>query len=191
MAYCIMLSGKPLAGKDESANYIAKEYGFKKCELKIPMYAVAAAIFNLESYSYFIDRKLKEKKIKRWGLSPREMLQKIGYEMKRVFGGDIWCRHLLDKIGTEDNIVISDNRYKDEIDFFKQHFEVITIRLIRPTMKNKIFGVKDHVAEKGDFETDYLISNNKDIENLNKKLDVYLIGNGIELSKWSKEDGQD
>jgi len=179
--YCILFSGAPLSGKDSSADYLVSEYGFKKCELKTPMYLVAMSIFNIGDVNCFVDRKLKEKKIKKWNMSPREMLQHIGYEMKKIFGGDIWCRNLLDRVGVEHNIVIPDNRYEDENEFFKQHFEVISIRINRKGCDGGKYGKKGHIAEKGGFDTDYIIENNfKELDGLYRMIDTYVMGNGIE-----------
>ena len=186
--YCILLSGAPLCGKDSSADYLVKHYGFQKCELKSPMYGVVASLFNLESFSYFTDRKLKEKKIKQWDMSPREMLQHVGYEMKRIFGGDIWCKNLLSRIGVDKNIVIPDNRYGDENEFFKQHFEVISIRINRKGCDGSKVGIKNFISEKNEFPTDYVIENHtKDFKDLYQKIDTYIMGNGIEKTFEEKE----
>ena len=188
--YAILFSGAPSSGKDESANYLVDAYGFKKCELKTPMHSIVKSLFNLDSDLYFTDRKLKEKKIKKWGMSPREMLQHVGYEMKKIFGGEIWCKNLLDRVGKNDDIVIPDNRYGDENEFFKEHFEVISIRLKRKGADGSKYGVKGHIAEKCEFETDYTIENNtNNLEDLYQKIDTYMMGNGIEKKELKEGDG--
>lgn len=180
MKTCILISGAPSSGKDEITKYISKWYGFSKYSLADPVRKIVTIAFNLESMYYFNDRKVKEKKIK-WGFSPREMCQMIGDGLRKVVNEEIWCNNLLERSGTDKNIVISDNRYQNEIDFLSKHFKVVTINIKRPGYDGKKIGIKNHDSETGltGANFDYIIDNSKNLDHLKKSVDRIMDWLGI------------
>lgn len=168
MKTCVLISGPPGSGKDETAKYISSKYNFKHFSLADPVRDIVTKLYNLESYHYFEERDLKEKNIKQWDLSPREMCQTIGEGMRNWLDEDIWCKNLISRSEMNNNIVISDNRYRNEIEFFEKYFNVITIRLKRDGCDGSKVGIKDHASENGliGVSATYTIDNSLELKDL-------------------------
>ena len=65
------------SGKDTVGDYLVSQFGFTKYAFAHPVKQVCKTIFSL-SDEQLEDRTLKEKKDPRWGISPREMFQRVG-----------------------------------------------------------------------------------------------------------------
>lgn len=127
----IGIHGKPHSGKDTVADYLVDKYGFSKFGPSFPVKATAAAMFDVD-IECFYDLKLKEKIDPFWGISYREMAQKVGKESSRdVFGEDIWMRHVAKKLQDMEKptcsdksvigIVLADVRYPNEAVWVRDH----------------------------------------------------------------------
>jgi len=129
--------GKKNSGKDTAGDYLINRFNYIRYAFGDPVKKICKILFNL-SEEQLNDRVLKEAIDNRWGISPREMFQKIGTE----FGQDmiftlfpklknnisfkqnqLWvnlCKSWLDNIENKDkNIVITDVRFKHEAEFIK------------------------------------------------------------------------
>lgn len=69
----------------------------------------------------------------------RDKLLKVGETYKQIYGQDIWCRKLMDKIrrgqqtgeySINDSFVIKDGRYAHEYDFFVRERGFVPVRVI-------------------------------------------------------------
>ncbi len=116
------------AGKDTVANVLVEEYGFQKFSFASALKDAAASIFGWDRKLLEGDseesRLFRETPDKFWSirfgydLSPRTALQLLGTESGReVFHENIWIYSLERKIMNVPNVVISDVRFKNEIDF--------------------------------------------------------------------------
>jgi hypothetical protein len=168
--YCILVSGFAGSGKDEIGRYLESKYKFHKDSLAAPVKSIASLLWNVNDLSIFNDTNLKEKKLKDANLSPRKMCQIVGHELRGICGEDIWCENLIRRFGTNGNLVITDNRYGNEIQFFKKYFNVKSIRIQRNNFKGSV-GFKNHKSESIDFDTDFIIQNDGTIDNLYNKID--------------------
>jgi hypothetical protein len=99
-----------------------------------------AAEFFVLPLSCFYDAKIKEEVDDYWGISPREMLQKLGTEgMRALFGKDFWIRSMMRSIEclkaqyADENVtvIVSDVRFPEECDAIKSQGGLV-IRIERP-----------------------------------------------------------
>lgn len=171
---CIMLSGFAGAGKDTVAEYITENHKkFKQFALADPVRYVAMTAFGISKNNekYFHERELKEKVIPNHRLSSREMCQIIGNEFRNIFYPEIWCENLKNRSIKNTDIVISDQRYANESDYFREIYDkVVCIRVERPSTDG-VVGIKNHPSEAGDFIVEYILENNKDFDFLYSGID--------------------
>ena len=71
--------GKKHSGKDTAGKYMIEKHGFKRYAFGDPVKEICKILFNLTREQLTIPE-LKETIDKRWGLSPRQMFQRIGTE---------------------------------------------------------------------------------------------------------------
>lgn len=177
MLMLIGIHGKPHSGKDTIANYLINEYGFLKFGPSNPVKVTAAAMFNVP-IECFYDENLKETVDPFWGITYREMAQKVGKESSRdVFGEDFWMRHVglrLKELEDENDvhlrhkehhqirngIVLADIRYPNEATWVKR-FGGSVIFVDRDDVDRGFVANEQHPAERGlPLElADYVIDN--------------------------------
>ena len=83
---------------------------------------VAVELFGIDIL-HFTRRDLKEKEIPFWGMSPRQMMQKLGTDACRNgLGDNIWIRVMEMEITKHnvDVIIIPDIRFDNEAEFVKE-----------------------------------------------------------------------
>lgn len=113
MSTIIGLSGKARAGKDTAFIYFSYNK-FVRMSLADPLKELCRKMFYLTKEQ--TDGALKETIDPRYGLSPRQILIKVGNDMRSIWSG-VWIDQLLTKIKTlptDSRIVITDVRYKNE-----------------------------------------------------------------------------
>ena len=121
------------SGKDTAADYLVNSHGFRRESFANSLKDAVAAVFNW-------DREMLEgrtKQSREWreqvdpwwsnrlnmpNLTPRWILQYWGTDMlRRTFHDDIWIAALENKLrNSQDNIVISDCRFPNEIDAIRR-----------------------------------------------------------------------
>jgi len=140
----IGLAGAARSGKDTVAAMLSHRYGCVRYALATPLKLAASAMFSIPIGYFYADDK-KEKVINFWGLSPRQMVQRLGTEGGRqLFFDDIWLRHLglINHEGS--NVVVTDVRFDNEAEYIKNKGGKI-IQIIRPNV-----GIESqHVSESG------------------------------------------
>ena len=163
----IILSGKARAGKDTTMNFLNEIYN---------------NIIQLQYGSYI---KEYAKKISNWDGSeetkPRELLQQLGTNIIREnIDNKFFIKKMIDDIKVYsyffDTIVISDARFKIEIDDIKNTFNnVIAVRIERPNFDNGLTSEqKKHPSEidLDDYNKfDYKLINDGTLEDLKKKVE--------------------
>ena len=163
----IILSGKARAGKDTTMNFLNEIYN---------------NIIQLQYGSYI---KEYAKKISNWDGSeetkPRELLQQLGTNIIREnIDNKFFVKKMIDDIKVYsyffDTIVISDARFKIEIDDIKNTFNnVIAVRIERPNFDNGLTSEqKKHPSEidLDDYNKfDYKLTNDGTLEDLKKKVE--------------------
>lgn len=138
MFHLLGITGKARTGKDTAAKYLVEHHGFIKNALADPLKLAAQKIFMLTDEQTWNDE-YKEVVIPYWGMSPRQMFQKLGTEGGRnVFGHDVWLKRWTYHYNTykdHTNYVTSDVRFPNEAQHLRNLGGVI-IHLVRPEAKN-------------------------------------------------------
>lgn len=110
----IGISGKARSGKDTIAKYLFERYAFTRIAFADPVKLAAQQAFGL-SHAQTWDDDLKEVEIPYWGMTPRQMFQKLGTDATHpVFGNDIWMKRWFmtyDLIKDTDHVVVPDARF--------------------------------------------------------------------------------
>jgi hypothetical protein len=149
----IGICGFKSSGKDTIADYLIKEYSFKKLSFASTLKDIISIMFGwsrdkLEGITKE-DREWREKIDPWWSktlkmplLSPRYVMQYFGTDLFRNhFHSDIWVKiveNKLNKYLEEDNIVITDCRFNNEINMILQlGGKIIQVHRNLPSWFNK------------------------------------------------------
>jgi hypothetical protein len=204
------------SGKDTAAEYLVEKHDFTQLGFADSLKLAVADIFHWD-FELLLghtkeSREWREQVDTWWSnrlgmpdLTPRKVLQQWGTEVGRnSFHQDIWIASVEKKLlQSNKNIVVSDCRFKNEINAIKKAGG-FTIRINRgplpawyDTAKNELeylekFGVETgfesnmyleypevHISEWGWItqKFDLEIDNNKDLQNLYKQLDDFIANN--------------
>ena len=153
MPTVIGINGIAGAGKDTVAQMVALSLSTNH-KMNVQHFAfahnlkhAASIIFNVP-IEHFHDRDLKEVVIPYWGMSPRQMAQKLGTEAcRRGIRDDIWIKSLESLISKSDAdiVFITDVRFDNEAEFASKYGIVINIE--RDTQER--IKDSDHASEAG------------------------------------------
>jgi hypothetical protein len=164
------------SGKDTAALMLLRQRSGYQRAFADPMREVARAVFGLTA-DQMNDRVKKEQVVPYWGLSPREILQRIGTEcVREVFGADTWVKCMalrlemlladdaLEPVGS-DCVVFTDVRTDEEARFVRSKGGVV-INVVRPG----VGPVNDHVTDQGISAelVDFVLENNAGLDELDK-----------------------
>lgn len=109
IAFC----GLKESGKTTAAEWLVRNYGYRRESFATPLKRAAQIIFNLSDWQIY-NIEGKETIDTRWGTTPRDLLQRFGTEVGREFDKDIWIRNLMIRCASTDAIVIDDCRFSNE-----------------------------------------------------------------------------
>lgn len=156
----IGIAGKARSGKNTVGDILLSEYNYAPYALADPIRKAAAQIFGLPEYRFSGDNPNREEVDPYWGISPRQMLQRIGEGMRKSFGDDIWIRKAnlrWDTLKADaylDNahmnlpywhgMVVTDIRYDNEAQWVL-HEGGVVIQIERPDAPS----VSSHASERG------------------------------------------
>jgi hypothetical protein len=140
----IGLCGKIGAGKDAAGDYLVKHHGFTRLSFADPLKESAAACWpgvTLDDWNKWKNDPEMVVEIKRQGsdtpharVTCREFLKRYGTEAHRLipeFGDDVWVDMMPPKLKEEQNYVITDARFENEIRTLRRYRAMI-IYLDRP-----------------------------------------------------------
>ena len=117
MFFLFGIHGKAGSGKDTVAKHLTDNYGFLRNAFADPLKRAAQQMFYLTQAETWEDS-LKEVVIPYWGMSPRELFQKLGTEGGRnVFGEDVWLKRWLyhyRQFKDNTHYVVPDVRFENE-----------------------------------------------------------------------------
>lgn len=154
----IGIVGKKGAGKDTTADYIVRRYGFVKRAYAAPLKEACKALFSFTE-SQLEDPIEKETIDKRWGKTPREAMQWLGTDVVRQsLGSDFWIRHMGFYVEKDSGVrlVIPDVRFPNEADWIRKNGGVL-IRVVRPDSSPTDMHASE--IEQDNIETDLTIQN--------------------------------
>ena len=166
------LTGPAGCGKDTIAERLMALHGFVPTAFADPLRSAASEAFGVD-YEDFTDRAKKDTVNAYWGMTPRQMLQRMGTEaMHSAFGPEFWIRRwalTYNEIRDVASCVISDVRFENEADMVRDCGGTI-IHVWRPGIE-LVEG--NHVSGRGITlrEGDIVIGNDADIKALFEKVD--------------------
>ena len=144
-------------------NTIYHTYSSKFIELSFAdkVKDIASVITNEPKYKYNTES-FKQTTFNLLNITHRELLQKIGEGLRKSIDPDIWVKLLLSNYNPDNNIIITDVRYKNEADMIK-NLNGILIRINRDTGY-----IDNHKSEidLNDYNFDYEINNDSDLNEL-------------------------
>ena len=194
----IALSGKAGSGKDTVANELIKSHKFIKVAFADPIKRMAMEMFGFSREQLWGDSDKRDQEDPRYGFSPRYVLQKMATDFGRNLFQDVWVnttKATIDKLNstvsiyspykgvsvtytpqkyenikTDKNIIITDCRFINEMNFIKkQNWSIYRVK--RDSEKNL-----DHISETdldnvpdSDF-TEVIVNNN--MEDMRKQLGI-------------------
>lgn len=94
----IGVCGRKRHGKDSVGRILKLHFGFSQTAFADPVKRVAMDVYGLSWDQCYGDGPEKEAVIPYWGLSPRQIMQRIGTEVGRSVHEDTWVRHTLNNI---------------------------------------------------------------------------------------------
>ena len=184
----VAMSGYKTAGKDEAANVLIEEYGFKKVALADPVKALAYAInpmigrdecgchpLRLQDHIMYVgvDEAKKHPEVRR-------LYQAIGNEGGRtLFGENFWVDQLKKNVpglfDEDTRYVLTDARFKNEGDFVQQNGGRL-FWIDRPGLESD-----GHASESGELrdQANGIIRNESTIEELQEDVRFAMYYNGI------------
>lgn len=119
----IGLTGAAGCGKSTVSKHLREKHDFFDFSLAEPIYGMVSAMTGLTVDALKI-RDTKEQEIPWLGLSPRELLQRIGTEFGRcVLGDDVWIKHLMRRIEATSSALERMTR-----GFARPHFAIADVR---------------------------------------------------------------
>ena len=141
----IGLSGYARSGKDEVANILVKNFGFKRVAFADPIRSLLLRVNPILENGKRVNEMVKEFG---WNLTKaqsetRRLLQEIGVAGREMFGDDVWIKAAFKDVNLYiDNVVVSDVRFRNEANF------VITDqgRLWR-VLREGVGPVNNHISE--------------------------------------------
>jgi len=171
----IGITGYKGSGKDTIGKYLIDNYNYKRYAFADPLKEICQTLFSFNDEQLYGN--LKEEQDQYWKNSPRYFFQKIGTDLFRnQIDQDFWIKVLERKIITnlDQKIVITDVRFQNEFDMIKNLGGIV----IRINNNNKIIQ-DNHESEQNinNFNVDYEINNNKNLEELYQKIEIFILNN--------------
>jgi len=112
----IGLAGRAGSGKNTVADILCELIpGARQRAFADPLRRIAADLYNLHP-NQLADRELKEQVIPEWGLSPRQILQRLGTEVGRQIHPETWTRYVARQIEARPAVdwIVTDVRMPNE-----------------------------------------------------------------------------
>lgn len=179
----IALCGLKRCGKDTIAQYMVEKYGYEHVKFSCKLKQMMKLLFDFTDEQIETDE--KDKVDARWNTTPRKLMQFFGtevmqYKIQEVLPG-IGRNYFANSISTSldrrpRNIVISDMRFIHEHEALKHH-PMIVIEVVRDCCLSD-----SHVSENEykKIPKNYVISNNKTLEELYTQIDDLMEANQTE-----------
>lgn len=92
------LLGRAGAGKSSVAEYLVETYGARRVSFAGPLKELARRVWEFGHAQLYGPQDVKEAVDPRWGMSPRQALQRLGTHARDVLGVNLWVRAALDTI---------------------------------------------------------------------------------------------
>ena len=155
----IGLAGRAGSGKTTVASMLCPKYGYDICAFSKALKDAAKLIYGLTGDQLFGDA--RERVDRRYGMTPRMILQRFGTEVCREIHPDTWVMALERQLNDKHRYAIHDVRFPNEVEAIKRWGGVVWQVVGRETL-----GVdSDHISERP-FDVDVVIDNSGTKEEL-------------------------
>lgn len=184
MKLIIGVNGYAGAGKDTVCNMIREQLihndiPTEKLAFANPLKRATAEAFGIPLED-FHDEDKKDVRNSFWGLSPREMLQKVGTDCFRdIVRYDFWIKRMEQAVHNSDAevILISDVRFQNEAEFVWRMNGVILI--VSREGKTANVGIANHKSNnivecEGKEKDSFAINNSGTLSELHRKVSIVL-----------------
>ena len=183
----IGLLGTKHSGKDTAGTYLISKHQFVRYAFGDPVKDICQILFSLSDLQ-LTDPSMKEMVDERWGLRPRDMFQRFGTEFgqmgilklfpelnNKIKYRELWSRLFEEWLKQQGNanIVITDVRFKHEIECIKKYGGTI-IKMNRDTSKNDTHLSETELNLIPDDMIDHIIDNNHTLDDLYSQLDTII-----------------
>lgn len=173
----IGISGYKGSGKDTAGQVLIDKFGFTKASFAAPIKDMVSEQFGIDRFMLEgTDCKMREMrdnpKFGAYGLSPRQLLQKLGTfynsEISTTYWSDMLEKEYKSQFGND--FVVTDVRFPCEVEMIERNGGKV-IRINRPG-----FTGEDHVSERSlcDWPFDTVISNHKDMDFLREQTEALM-----------------
>lgn len=169
---------KAQVGKDTAAAYLEQKFPGKVKQVAFAdkLKRITMDLFGLTHDQCYGPKEIKETVDPRYGLSPREIMQKVGEKMREIHPS-IWVDTVFNSTiprGVEegfDCFVISDVRYPNEGDRVHENGGVV-VRVDRVAGGTSVGSNHSSETSMDDYtEFDFIIENNSSLEDYHQQLD--------------------
>ena len=172
------LSGKKQSGKSTVARYLKAKYKFAEVFWAEPLKEqIGRGLFGLDDAQLYGSDAAKEAIIPKWGMSAREIYQKVGTDCFRDrIHPDFWVIlgsdriHAVSSIGND--VVVTDCRFPNEMDAIKT-LGGHSIRVIREGQETKDEHESETALDSYEFDT-VLTASSGDLPGLHKLVSEFL-----------------
>lgn len=165
MRCCVLLTGRKRSGKDTVGGYLLRHAGFEACLALADSVKRVARQVVLDAYGVdvpiedFTRDGVKEEPIGALrlagrALTPRWAAQWVGQSLGRdLIGDEVWIRALLGRVLSHERVVITDARYRNEIEFFRRElgargYRVVVIKTVDTGFVRPADPADDHPSER-------------------------------------------
>lgn len=179
----ILLCGYKGCGKDTCANYLVNKYNFTHLKFAQPLKEVLRILFDFDDEQ--LEGKCKETIDDKWQVSPRNAMTFVGTDLFQYHINDLlpnigrtfWAKHLINRLDTSQNIVISDLRFVHELCEIKDNIKDTNVYVVKITRPNMIIHErKIHVSETEHLNIIYdCVIENVNINDFHKNIDTMLL----------------
>jgi hypothetical protein len=191
----VTLSGYKGSGKDTVADILVKENGFVRVALADPLKDMASELFEVPRQNFDL-RYWKERSISYYPVhstdldsdriqsvvnrelalgywTPRALVIALGSVMRAV-DPNYWVRKILDDIDNNERVVVTDLRFKSELEFLQKC--VNSTKLITQICRSDVYGDSLSASENdlNDFPFPHTIFNNSSLENLQNEVRKFI-----------------
>ena len=163
----IAIIGKICSGKSFLANYLVENYNFKKYSFADPLKKIAKEYYNMKN-------------------KDRILLQDLAEKMKEI-DKNVFVNYLVNKIDKEENVVIDDLRFENELlELKKNNFTIIKLKINRTNQLNrycKLYNKRDinRLNHDSEIEMEFL---DKDLIDYELESNEYLLDEMDKIMKF-------
>lgn len=172
----IGITGRKGHGKDTVGRLLRERHGFRTLAYADPLKASAKLIFGLTEEQVNGPLAVKETVDPRWGLTPREIMQRLGTEVGRSIHLETWTRSTFLRIDAapEMSWAITDVRFPNEAEAVRARGGLVVL-VRRPGMYTGQH--EGHASERGvdEITPDIVIDNSGTLDDLVDAVDAMVL----------------